>query len=155
VHTLQICVTRNPCKKMLRKKHIHWTRTNMPKIVSCHETGRTFPPSSSVSVNFINSRLMTDSGLNYTHKIIEQKAVNTTILFIVLTSATHFNHKGTPSGYNTNKSKYRGYIQLHYVTAVTHNTSRIKIYTNLKTKQNLHRRLAMCRPHTQWAMTNV
>jgi len=81
----------------------------MPKIVSCHETGRAFPPSSSVSVNFNNSRFMTDNGLNYSYKIIEQRAVNTTILFIVFISATYFNHKGTPSGYNTNKSKYRGY----------------------------------------------
>jgi len=82
----------------------------MSKIVSCHETGRTFPPSSSVSANFNNSRLMTDNGLNYSYKITEQRAVNTTILFIVFISATYFNHKGTPSSYNTNKSKYRGYI---------------------------------------------
>jgi len=52
---------------------------------------------------------MTDNGLNYSYKITEQRAVNTTILFIVFISATYFNHKGTPSGYNTNKSKYRGY----------------------------------------------
>jgi len=68
--SLQIYVTRNPCQNMSRKKHILWTRANMPKIVSCHETGRTFPPSSSVSVSFNNSRLMTDNKLNHSYKII-------------------------------------------------------------------------------------
>lgn len=98
VLSLHIHVTRNPCQKMSIKMHILWTRTNMPKIVSCHETGRTFPPSSSVSVNFNNSRLMTDNRLNHGYGIIEQRAVNTIILFIEFISATCFNHKGTPSG---------------------------------------------------------
>ena len=46
--------------KMLRKKHIIWTRTYTPKMVSCHETGRTFLPSFSVSVNF-NNLIRTDN----------------------------------------------------------------------------------------------